>query len=94
MDETNQVKGRIMEDTYLVAFLTMKGHIAIPFIRDGDKAPDGFARVAFDVQGDVDRTVNLYYANMDVGVRDYAKSIKDIKSAMWNLKNMHHEQYD
>ena len=70
MDETNQVKGRIMEDTYLVAFLAMKGHIVIPFIRDGDKAPDGFARVAFDVQGDVDRTVNLYYANMDVGVRD------------------------
>lgn len=80
---SEKVKSTVLEDANLVAFLVMKGHIAIPFIKDGDKS-----RVAWDVQGDVKKHVDEYYNNALVGIRDFVTHLKEVRSGMYNTKTI------
>jgi len=79
-----------VEDVNLVAFLVVKGYTLIPYIKSHK---DGEARrVAWDVQGDADSEIKRFYANELIGVRDFARALKDVRSDMYNVKNIHQNQ--
>ena len=81
-----------IEDANIVAFLVLKGFICIPFIqtekseKGGDKG--GSARVAWDVEGEVAPVIHKFYENENVGVHDYVRVLKDVRSQMYNCKSM------
>jgi hypothetical protein len=77
-----------LEDTSLVAFLKLKGHIAIPWISRDDPQD---IRVSFDIQGNeqqVEADIQAFYANEKVGIQDFCRCLKDIKSSMYNLRRI------
>jgi hypothetical protein len=79
------VDSKVLEDANVVAYLIMKGHIAIPFI---SHISDHTARVSWDIQGDVEDTLRGYYSNESVGVRDFVRILKDVRSEMYSTKTM------
>lgn len=79
-----------VEDANIVAFLVMKGYIAIPYIKSESSESQG-SRVAWDVQGDADAIqaeINIFWANERVGIWDYVRTLKDIRSSMYNIKSI------
>jgi hypothetical protein len=78
----------MLEDSQLVAFLKLKGHQIVAHIcRDDPQDP----RVAFDVKGDDDEIqtdVQLFYDNARVGIQDYCRCLKDVKSLMYNMRKL------
>jgi hypothetical protein len=77
-----------LEDTSLVAFLKLKGHIAIPWISRTD--PNDI-RVSFDIQGDgkqIESDMRNFYNNEMVGIQDFCRCLKDVKSSMYNLRRI------
>lgn len=80
----------VIEDVAMVSFLSLKGHIAVPFIKE--EARDGkSSQVAWDVQGDIDKDVRSFYANELVGVRDFAKMMSSVRKDMYNVKQMNNQ---
>jgi len=77
-------------DANLVAYLVMKGFIAIPFIKS--KSSEGqSSRVAWDIQGKqeaIDKEMNRYYSNERVGILDYVRILKEIRGEMYNIKSL------
>ena len=78
-----------IEDTSLVAFLKLKGHVCIPWISRDD--PNDI-RVSFDIQGD-ERAIEadmqkFYNQNEMVSVVDFCRMLKDVKSSMYNLRRV------
>lgn len=67
------------EDASLVAFLILRGHKTTPF-----KRADG--RVVFSVEGDILPTLQELYANTQVGVLDFIKTLKAVRSSIFALK--------
>jgi len=77
-----------LEDTMLVAFLKLKGLIAIPWISRDDKDDP---RVSFDIQGDaeeIERYMFEFYNNSTVGVQDFCRQLRDVKSTLYNMKKV------
>lgn len=78
-----------LEDTMVVAYLKLKGHICIPWISRDD--PDDI-RVSFDIQGDkqvIESDTQKYYdPNESVLIQDYIRCLKDIKSQMYNMRRI------
>jgi hypothetical protein len=78
-----------IEDTSLVAFLKLQGHVCIPWISRDDPSD---VRVSFDIQGDEATIVadiqKFYDPNFSVRVQDFCKMLKDVKSSMYNLKRV------
>jgi hypothetical protein len=79
-----------IDDANIVAYLVMKGYIAIPYIKT-EATESQSSRVSWDVQGDTDAInteVKMFWANERVGIRDYVRILKDIRSTMYTVKNM------
>ena len=75
-----------LEDTPLVAFLLLKGYKIKPWrdVSDSD-------HVSFDIEGEADGIeldMQKYYSNEQVGIQDYIKCLKEVKSQMYNLKKV------
>jgi len=74
-----------LEDSSLVAFLKLKGHTIIPYLSDDD--PRDPERVAFDISGNEEAIKsdisNYYNDNPLVGIGEYVRSLKDVKSQMY-----------
>lgn len=78
----------IVVDANVAAYLVMKGFVAIPFIKSKSVEGQG-SRVAWDIQGDqdaIDSEMRKYYRNEKVGILDYVKILKDIRSEMYGIK--------
>ena len=72
----------------LVAFMKLKGHIAIPWISRDDPADP---RVSFDLQGDnekIESDMQGFYNNEQVGIQDFTRAYKEVKSLMYNMKRI------
>jgi hypothetical protein len=79
-----------LEDTSLVAFLLLKGYKIKPW-RDTQDSD----HVSFDIEGEADRIeqdMQKYYSNEQVGIQDYIKCLKEVKSQMYNLKKVKSQQ--
>ena len=79
-----------LEDTSLIAFMMLKGH-EVKEWRD-TKNPD---RISFDILGDpasVAEDMRKYYANEQVGILDYVKCYKAVKSRMYSFKSLNNKQ--
>ena len=79
-----------INDANIVAYLVMKGYIAIPYIKTEASENQG-SRVSWDVQGDPDAInaeVKIFWENERVGIRDYVRILKDIRGTMYEIKNM------
>lgn len=80
----------LIDDANIVAYLVMKGYVAIPYIKS-EASENQSSRVSWDVQGDVDainEEVKIFWSNERVGIRDYVMILKDIRSNMYNIKNL------
>ena len=69
------------EDATVVAFLALRGHIVTPI-----RNPNG--RIIFEVEGDIARDVEAFYTNQPVGIMEYVRILKGIKSQIFTLKAM------
>ena len=80
-----------IEDTTIVAFLKLRGYAIVPFLYKDDKEDP---RVSFGVQGDkkqIEIEMSNFFKNASVGIQDYCRCLKDVKSAMYNLKRISRE---
>jgi len=85
-----------IEDANIVAFLVLRGFIAIPFIQtekggDTGRGTDTSSRVAWDIEdvdGKVDSEIKMYYGNDKVGVHDFVRVLKDVRSGMYSTKQI------
>jgi hypothetical protein len=79
-----------LEDTSLVAFLLLKGHRIKPWRETN--SPD---HVSFDIEGEaleIEFDMQKYYNNEQVGIQDFIKCLKEVKSQMYNLKKVKSQQ--
>lgn len=67
------------EDSLIVAFLALQGHQITPCKRHN-------GRVIFEVIEDISRDVEAFYLNQEVGVLDYSRMLKSVRSSIFNLK--------
>lgn len=84
--EVNPVNSTALEDTSLVAFMLYKGHKIKEW-----RSTDNPARVCFDVEGDLEsitKDMQNYYNNEQVGIQDYVRCLKEVKSRMYNMKKI------
>lgn len=85
MDNSNPPTN--LDDTSLVAFLALKGHAIVPQI--SRESPE--LRVSFDITGDdqqIEKDIESFYHNEQVGVFDFVRKLKEVKSQMHNLKRV------
>jgi hypothetical protein len=76
----------ILEDTTVVAFLKLKNHAVISFTTLEEPQ-----KVKFKIGGDpqqIELDIVSFYGNATVGVLDFCRCLKEIKSAMYNLKKV------
>jgi len=73
------------EDATVVAFLALRGHIVTPL-----RSQSG--RIIFQVEGDISRDVEDFYLNQPVGVMDYVRTLKGIKSQIFTLKTLRRDE--
>ncbi len=84
-----KVTGTLFEDSQLVAFLKLKGHGLTAYISRDD--PDD-PRVGFEIKGGEDQIeadMQAYYSNEQVGIQDYVRCLKDVKSQMYNTRKLY-----
>jgi hypothetical protein len=87
-DPTATTATTCLEDAMLVAYMKLKGHIAIPWISRDDPADP---RVSFDLQGDnekIESDMQGFYNNEQVGIQDFTRAYKEVKSQMYSLKRI------
>lgn len=85
-----------IEDANIVAYLVLRGFIAIPFIQtekggDTGRGTENSSRVAWDIDaedGKVDAEIKMYYSNIQVGVHDFVRVLKDVRGTMYSTKSM------
>ena len=85
----------LLEDTQHVAFLKMLGHRVVPWIESptaGQPPVDpNSRRVQFQVYGDpkvIELDMQKYYDDIPYPIQSFCRHLKDIKSAMYNLRRM------
>ncbi|MFA4828429.1 MAG: hypothetical protein WC855_13280 [Thermodesulfovibrionales bacterium] len=77
----------ILEDWSIVSFCSLpeiqkKYNLTItPF-----KKAEG--RIAFRVHGDVESAINDIYSNRKVGINDYMKALRNVRGAIFTLRNL------
>lgn len=54
------------------------------------KKADG--RIAFRVQGNVESAINDIYSNRKVGINDYMKALRNVRGAIFTLRNLGRKQ--
>jgi len=79
-----------IDDANIVAFLMMKGFIAIPFIKE-KAAGERSSQVAWEVQGEIASAINDFYSNEYVGIRDYVKALKAVRGDMYSVKQFNNQ---
>ena len=83
-----------LDDTQHVAFLKLKGYTVKPWIETDDQIPNqdpNTKRVEFQVEGDpdsIEKDMQGFYQNELVGVQDFCRELKSVKSSMYNLRRM------
>jgi hypothetical protein len=82
LEELTMRKVTEIEDATLVTWLHLRGHEFTPFKRADN-------RVVFKVEGDVSESLKAYFNNAHVGVLDYVKAYKAIRSSIFVLKAEH-----
>lgn len=90
MTDEVRKKTTTIEDANVVAFLTMKGFVAIPYII-AEARPGQGSRVAWDIEGDIDAMIKRFYANEKIGVRDFVKALKEIRASMYTMKQANNQ---
>jgi hypothetical protein len=79
-----------LEDTSVVAWLKMKGWKVIPWIEVyDDPSQPVIPCVVFDVEGDrkaILLEIQNFYNNEKCGIQDFCRNLKEVKSAMYNLR--------
>jgi hypothetical protein len=83
----NEKKITTVENANVVAFLTMKGFIAIPYII-AEARPGQGSRVAWDIEGDTSEAMQEFYSNKLVGVREFVKCLQEVRASMYTMKQM------
>lgn len=83
MTDNNSPHNSNIKDTSLVAYLVLKGHLAIPWRDTEDKG-----HICFQIESDITKDMEAYYQNEKVGIQDYVKCLKAIKSQMYQMKNL------
>lgn len=68
-----------IEDTSITAYLLMKGHKFMPIRKSG-------GRISFRFTGDITADLEDIYNNKTVGILDYIKSLKTVRSSIFTLK--------
>jgi hypothetical protein len=74
-------------DTNLVAYLKLKGHPVIPWINEENH----YYQISFDVEGDsetIQSDLHAFYNNEQVGIQDFCRAVKEVKSEMHAMKRM------
>jgi hypothetical protein len=76
-----------VEDVNLVAYLVSRGFIAIPYMKESKEGE--LPRVVWDVQGEnVEKARREYYGNASIGVRDFVRSLKEMRTDLYTMRNM------
>ena len=71
----------ILEQADLAAFVALHQHTQPkPFLRESDH------RVCFEFLDDIGPSIQAFYQNENVGIADYIKSLKHVRSAIFSLK--------
>lgn len=74
-----------VEDANLVAYLVTRGFVAIPYMKETKEGDQ--RRVIWDVQGDIETTRQDYFRNAN-GIRDFVRSLKEVRQDMQTMKSM------
>lgn len=77
-----------LEDTSVIAFLKLKGHVTKPWVSYDDPSNP---RVSFDIEGDqdqIEKDLQAFYANEQIRILDYVRCFKEIKSALYQMKRI------
>lgn len=69
----------IFEDSIITGILLAKGHTVTPF-------KDSNNKIAYHVEGDVEKTLQEIYSNCPIGSLDVMRSIKLTRSMIFNLR--------
>ncbi len=69
----------LIDDATVVAFLLLRNCNVTPF-----KKPDG--RVSFKVTGDISKDLQALYGNAEVGILDYTRALKSIRTTIFSMK--------
>lgn len=79
----------MLEDTNLVAYLKMCGYGIVPLrCLDDPRDPN---RVAFNIEGTVEgveAATKEFYSNKFVGVQDFCRCVKEVKSVTHALRKL------
>jgi len=86
----HEEKITIVEDANIVAYLVMKGFIAIPYIKK-EAIGNESSRVAWEVQGDIKKEVDEFYNNSKVDVYSFVRALKDVRAEMYNIKQINNQ---
>jgi len=76
----------LMEDNHQVAFMVLKGYKVKPW-RDTEDP----RHIMFEIlctSEDVDREMEKYFSNEQVGITDYINCLKSVKSQMYAMKKI------
>lgn len=97
MDETKKREPPdfvTLEDTQHVAFLKMLGYRVVPWIEapaKGVTVDPNSRRVEFQVFGvsaEIEKDMQKFYDDKPYPIQSFCRHLKDIKSAMYNLRRM------
>ena len=78
-----------VEDVNLVAYLVSRGFVAIPYMKEAKEGESQVPRVVWDVQGkNIEKVRREYYGNANVGVRDFVRSLREVRTDLNTMKNM------
>ena len=83
-----------LDDTQHVAFLKLKGWKVTPWIEVDEQNPNqdpNTKRVEFQIEGDpdsIEKDMQEFYQNELVGVQDFCRCLKEIKSSMYGLRRI------
>lgn len=75
-----------LEDNSLIAFMLYKGHKINAW-----RCCEDPIRIAFDIEGDsgkIEKDMQAYFDNEAVGIQDYVKCFKEVKSRQYSLKKV------
>ena len=77
-----------LEDTSLVAFLSLQGHKVVPLRSKAPVPEEAQPRIVFDIYGDIEADVKAYQSNAMVGIADFVRHLKQVRSSMFTLKKL------
>lgn len=81
-----------IEDVYLVAYLSARGLVAIPYMKESKEGET--PKVVWDVEGNNAEKVRLeYYRNATIGIKDFIRSLKETKTDMHTTRGSDNGKY-